>query len=142
MDHIRVLEKKLQNSLNENAKLRVKQREDQKLWKGLESKFLSTKSLCDQVTETLQHLASQVQGGKSRYSLNVFLFTSVIIGLQILLDWTAEKDKKFFEGKLSESSKAIDCLRKHMNALSLKFEAAEESVRNRESLQLLSFNQP
>lgn len=86
MDHIRVLEKKLQNSLNENAKLRVKQREDQKLWKGLESKFLSTKSLCDQVTETLQHLASQVQGGKSRYSLNVFLFTSVIIGLQILLD--------------------------------------------------------
>lgn len=62
-EHIRVLEEKLQNAFNENAKLRVKQKEDEKLWKGLESKFSSTKTYCDQLTETLQHLAGQVQDG-------------------------------------------------------------------------------
>lgn len=67
MDHIRVLEEKLQNAFNENAKLKVKQKEDEKLWKGLESKFSSTKTLCDQLTETLHHLASQVQNGKGFY---------------------------------------------------------------------------
>ncbi|XP_021284663.1 synaptonemal complex protein 1-like isoform X2 [Herrania umbratica] len=104
MEHIRVLEEKLQSAFNENAKLKVKQKEDEKLWKGLESKFSSTKTLCDQLTETLQHLASQVQN--------------------------AEKDTEFFEGKLSESSKVIDSLNEHMNGLSLKLSSAEETIRN------------
>lgn len=63
-DHIHVLEEKLQHAYNENAKLKVKHREDEKLWRGLESKFSSTKSICDQLTETLQTLAGQVQNGK------------------------------------------------------------------------------
>ena len=62
-DHILALEEKLQSAFNENAKLRVMQKEDEKLWTGMESKFSSTKTLCDQLTETLQHLASQVQEG-------------------------------------------------------------------------------
>lgn len=63
LEHARALEDKLQNALNENAKLQVKHKEDEKLWKGLESKFSSAKSLCDQLNETLQRLASQVQDG-------------------------------------------------------------------------------
>ncbi|GMI90952.1 hypothetical protein like AT1G22260 [Hibiscus trionum] len=105
MEHIRVLEEKLQNALNENAKLKVKQKEDEKLWKGLESKFSSTKTLCDQLTETLHHLANQVQN--------------------------AEKDKEFLEVKVVESSKAIDSLNEHMDGLSLKLSSAEETIRNR-----------
>ncbi|OMO94323.1 hypothetical protein COLO4_16402 [Corchorus olitorius] len=105
MEHIRVLEEKLQFAFNENAKLKVKQKEDEKLWKGLESKFSSTKTLCDQLTDTLQHLASQVQD--------------------------AEKDKELIEGKLSENSKAIDSLNEHMNGLSLKLSSAEETIRKR-----------
>jgi synaptonemal complex protein 1 len=68
--HIRALEEKLQNAFNENAKLKVKQKEDEKLWKGLESKFSSTKTLCDQLTETLQQLASLVQDGTKIQSLH------------------------------------------------------------------------
>ncbi|KAK9270469.1 hypothetical protein L1049_026049 [Liquidambar formosana] len=106
MEHIRTLEEKLQNAFNENAKLKVKQKEDEKLWKGLESKFSSTKTLCDQLTETLQHLAGQVQD--------------------------AEKDKAFFEDKLSASTLAIDDLNHQMDGLSLKLESADETIRNRE----------
>ncbi|KAG5544014.1 hypothetical protein RHGRI_016686 [Rhododendron griersonianum] len=103
-EHIHALEEKLQYAFNENAKLRVKQKEDEKLWKGLESKFTSTKTLCDQLTETLQHLAGQVHD--------------------------AEKDKEFFEDKLSSSASAIDNLHDQMKTLSLKLESSEESVRN------------
>ncbi|KAJ6335530.1 hypothetical protein OIU78_012206 [Salix suchowensis] len=106
LEHIHVLEDKLQNAFNENAKLKVKQKEDEKLWKGLESKFSSTKTLCDQLTETLQHLAGQVQD--------------------------AEKDKEFFEGKLSASSNSIDNLNQQLNDLSLKLGSAEETIRTRE----------
>ncbi|KAK8692310.1 hypothetical protein V6N13_075778 [Hibiscus sabdariffa] len=105
MEHICLLEDKLQNAFNENAKLKVKQKEDEKLWKGLDSKLSSTKTLCDQLTETLHHLASQVQN--------------------------AEKDKEYFEVKVSESSKAIDSLNEHMDGLSLKLSSAEETIRNR-----------
>lgn len=80
-EHIHALEEKLQNAFNENAKLRVKQKEDEKLWKGLESKFTSTKTLCDQLTETLQHLAGQVHDG--RFSLFIFFFLT--LGLVINL---------------------------------------------------------
>lgn len=74
-EHIHALEEKLQYAFNENAKLRVKQKEDEKLWKGLESKFTSTKTLCDQLTETLQHLAGQVHDG--RFSLFIFFFLTL-----------------------------------------------------------------
>ncbi|KAJ4839896.1 Synaptonemal complex protein 1 [Turnera subulata] len=106
MEYIRVLEEKLQNAFNENAKLQVKQKEDEKLWKGLDSKFSSTKTLCDQLTETLQYLAGQVQD--------------------------AEKDKEFFDGKLSASSKAIDSLNQQLGGLSLKLGSAEETIKTRE----------
>lgn len=65
LEHVRALEEKLQNAFNENAKLKVKQQEDEKLWKGLESKFSSTKTLCDQLTETLQQLSGLVQAGEA-----------------------------------------------------------------------------
>ncbi|KAK1429592.1 hypothetical protein QVD17_11806 [Tagetes erecta] len=105
-DHIHALEEKLQNVYNENAKLKVKHREDEKLWRGLESKFSSTKAICDQLTETLQTLADQVQN--------------------------AEKDKVFFENKLSETSVALDNLNGQMKSLSLKLESSEETVRTRD----------
>ncbi|KAI3687743.1 hypothetical protein L1987_81445 [Smallanthus sonchifolius] len=105
-DHIHALEDKLQHAYNENAKLKVKQREDEKLWRGLESKFSSTKAICDQLTETLQTLADQVQN--------------------------AEKDKVFFENKLSETSVALDNLNGQMKSLSLRLESSEETVRTRD----------
>ncbi|KAF3445822.1 hypothetical protein FNV43_RR10999 [Rhamnella rubrinervis] len=106
LEYIRELEEKLQNAFNENAKLKVKQKEDEKMWNGLESKFSSTKTLCDQLTETLQHLSSQVHD--------------------------AEKDKEFFDGKLSASVLAVDGLNQQMNGLSLKLENADKTIRNRE----------
>ncbi|XP_043722330.1 synaptonemal complex protein 2-like isoform X2 [Telopea speciosissima] len=105
-EHIHLLEEKLQNAINENAKLSVKQNEDSKLWNGLESKFSSTKTLCDQLTETLQQLAGQVRD--------------------------AELDKKLFEDKLSASSKAFDILHLQMNDLSVKLESDEKTIRSRE----------
>ena len=42
---------------------------------------------------------------------------------------TAEKDKEFFEGKLSANEKALDDLNQQMNGLSLKLESAEETIR-------------
>ncbi|KAF1889291.1 hypothetical protein Lal_00024614 [Lupinus albus] len=106
-EHIHALEEKLQNAFNENAKLKVKQKEDEKLWKGLESKFSSTKTLCDQLTETLQQLAGVVQN--------------------------AEKDKEALENKLSASSEALDSLNKQMGDLSLKVDSAEETIRTRDN---------
>ncbi|OIT08438.1 PREDICTED: synaptonemal complex protein 1-like [Nicotiana attenuata] len=104
IEDIHMLEEKLQNAYNENAKLKVKQKEDEKLWKGLESKFSSTKTLCDQLTETLQHLAGVVQD--------------------------AEKDKASFEDRRSVTSVVIDNLQDNMKALSLRLESSEEAVRN------------
>ncbi|CAD5313446.1 unnamed protein product [Arabidopsis thaliana] len=106
MEHVYALEEKLQNAFNENAKLRVRKKEDEKLWRGLESKFSSTKTLCDQLTETLQHLASQVQD--------------------------AEKDKGFFETKFSTSSEAIDSLNQQMRDMSLRLDAAKEEITSRD----------
>ena len=78
MENIQILEEKLQYALNENAKLKVKQKEDEKLWKGLESKFFSTKTLCEQLTETLKYLACQVQDGR-------FSFVLLSLGLSHLV---------------------------------------------------------
>lgn len=80
VEHARALEDKLRNALNENAKLQVKQKEDEKLWKGLESKFSSAKTLSDQLTATLQHLASQVQDGRYQseaQNLSLLLISSL-----------------------------------------------------------------
>lgn len=79
LEHIRALEEKLQNAFNDNAKLKVKQKEDEKLWKGLESKFSSTKTLCDQLTETLQQLAGIVQDGMTIQSLRLFVIVFVLL---------------------------------------------------------------
>lgn len=62
---VRHLETKLQDTNNENAILRVKQQEVIKLWEGLESKISSTKTFCDQLTDSLQQLALEVQEGFS-----------------------------------------------------------------------------
>ncbi|KAL3845561.1 hypothetical protein ACJIZ3_002964 [Penstemon smallii] len=105
-EQIRMLEEKLQNAFNENAKLKVKQKEDEKLWIGLESKFHSTKTPCDQITETLQRLTVQVQD--------------------------AEKDKAFFEDKLSATSVAMEKLHEHMKSMSLRLDSSEETVKTRE----------
>ncbi|KAI4337699.1 hypothetical protein L6164_016083 [Bauhinia variegata] len=106
LEHVHLLEEKLQNSFNENSKLKVKQKEDEKLWKGLESKFSSTKTLCDQLTETLHQLASVVQA--------------------------AEKDKEFLENKLSTSSEVLESLNKQMHDLSLNLDSAVETIKIRD----------
>ncbi|XP_071698726.1 synaptonemal complex protein 1-like [Rutidosis leptorrhynchoides] len=105
-DTIHALEEKLQNAYNENAQLKVKHREDEKLWRGLESKFCSTKTMCNQLTETLQTLADQVQN--------------------------AEKDKVFFSNKFSDTSVALDNLNSQMKSLSLRLESSEDTIRNRD----------
>lgn len=64
MEQIQILEEKLQSAFNENAKLKVKQKEDEKLWNVLESKLGSTKTMCNQLSGTLQQLSAQVQNGK------------------------------------------------------------------------------
>ncbi|KAI3464467.1 hypothetical protein Pfo_021130 [Paulownia fortunei] len=105
-EQICILEEKLQFAFNENAQLKVKQKEDEKLWKGLEYKFSSTKTLCDQLTETLQQLNVQVQ--------------------------LAEKDKAFFEDKLSATSAALDKLHEHMKSMSLRLDSSEKTIKTRE----------
>ncbi|GFQ02438.1 synaptonemal complex protein 1 [Phtheirospermum japonicum] len=105
-DQICIMEEKLQNAFNENAQLKVKQNEDEKLWRGLESKLSSTKTLCSQLTETLQQLNVQVQ--------------------------QAEKDKAVFGDKLSATSAALDKLHEHMKSMSLRLESSEETIKTRE----------
>lgn len=51
---------------------------------------------------------------------------------------TAERDKEYFEGKLSANAVAVDDLNQKMNTLSLKLESAEETMKNREHLELFS----
>ena len=112
--------------MNENAKLKVKQNEDSKLWQGLDSKISSTKTLCDQLTETLQQLASQTEQGNVHGEIYFahLLFWS---------DWwnntlTAEEDKKFFEEMLGKNSKALDEFNCLLHDLSTKLECAEQKI--------------
>ncbi|CAI0407496.1 unnamed protein product [Linum tenue] len=99
IESVRSLEEKLQNAFNENLKLK----EVAKLWEGLESRFASTKSFCDQqLCASLGQLSGQVE--------------------------RAEKDKEFFQGKLCASSNAIDKLNIQLNDLSLKLASAEGTV--------------
>ncbi|KAF8714917.1 hypothetical protein HU200_027453 [Digitaria exilis] len=101
-EQINLLEGKLQQGVNENAKLMVKQNEDSKLWQGLDSKISSTKTLSDQLTETLQQLASQTE--------------------------QAEEDKKFFEELLGKNSKALDEFNSLLHDLSTKLECAQQKI--------------
>ncbi|XP_051124039.1 synaptonemal complex protein 1-like isoform X2 [Andrographis paniculata] len=105
-EQIGILEEKLQKAFNENSKLFAKQKEDERQWKGLESKFASTKALCDELTETLQQLTVQVQN--------------------------AEKDKVYFEDKLSATSVALDKLHEHIKSLSLRLDTSEEITKTRD----------
>lgn len=111
------------------------------MWKGLESKFSSTKTLCDQLTETLQQLAGLVQDGMNiqfpsifylSFSFHRFSFSfNQPIGLSFILSDIAEKDKETLEYKLSASSEALDSLNKQMDGLSLKIDSAQEAIRSR-----------
>ncbi|KAG8082174.1 hypothetical protein GUJ93_ZPchr0014g47544 [Zizania palustris] len=101
-EQINLLEAKLQQAVNENAKLKVKQTEDSKLWQGLDSKVSSTKTLCDQLTETLQQLASQTE--------------------------RAEEDKKFFEEIFGKNSKAFDEFNCLLHDSLIKLECAEQKI--------------
>ncbi|CAN6332046.1 unnamed protein product [Urochloa humidicola] len=58
---MKLIEGKVEQAMSENAKLKVKKNEDLKLWQGLDSKISSTEILCDQLSETLQQLASQTE---------------------------------------------------------------------------------
>ncbi|PKA53217.1 Synaptonemal complex protein 2 [Apostasia shenzhenica] len=111
-EQIHVLEAKLQEAVNENAKLRVKQAEDTKLWKALDIKFSSTKELCDQLCDTVHHLACQTRA--------------------------AEDDKKLIEAKIFESTKAFDNFNLQLNELSIKLQNAENAIKvgNEEMLKL------
>lgn len=121
LENVHALEEKLQNAFNENAKLKVKQKEDEKLWKGLESKFSSTKTLCGQLTETLQQLAGLVQDGRDiQFSCVYHITFTVLFRIYVncfLFGDIAEKDKEMLEKKLSSSSEALDDLNKQMEVL-------------------------
>ncbi|KAK9096643.1 hypothetical protein Sjap_022140 [Stephania japonica] len=103
MEHIHSLEDRLWYAMNENSTLKVKEKEDSKLWNGLECKMSSMKALCDQLTETLRQLACQVQ--------------------------EAEQDKKLFQERLAANSNSFDSLQLHMTNLSADLGAAEENLR-------------
>ncbi|RRT75532.1 hypothetical protein BHE74_00011580 [Ensete ventricosum] len=110
MKHIQVLETKLQQAVNEKAKFKVKQTEDTKLWKGLDSKLSSTKTMCDQLTETLQQLAGQT--------------------------CAAEEDKKIFEERLENNLKALDQFELLFNDLSTKLDNASNTINNGKSCEI------
>ncbi|XP_006652351.1 synaptonemal complex protein ZEP1 [Oryza brachyantha] len=101
-EQINLLESKLQQAINENAKLKVKQTEDSKLWQGLDSKVSSTNTLCNQLTETLQQLASQTE--------------------------RAEEDKRLFEEILGKNSKALEEFNCLLHDSSKKLECAEQKI--------------
>lgn len=129
-----MLELKILDMSNENVKLKAKQKEDTTLWNGLEFKLSSTKTMCDQLTETLQHLADQVKKGRL-FSLplrmpNLGRCDYNVRHLTCNFFYSAEEDKKFFENKLSMSSNAFDDLQLQMDVLSSKLQSAEESIAN------------
>eukprot|EP00850_Spirogloea_muscicola_P002446 SM000009S23575 [mRNA] locus=s9:791137:793557:+ [translate_table: standard] len=64
-EQIQQLEAKLQHTSGENAKLKAKQNEDLKLWQGLEAKYLPTKSMCDQLMDSVNQLEQQVRDAES-----------------------------------------------------------------------------
>uniref|UniRef100_A0A803N0N5 Synaptonemal complex protein 1 n=1 Tax=Chenopodium quinoa TaxID=63459 RepID=A0A803N0N5_CHEQI len=98
LEHIHVLEEKLQAACNENAKLKVKQKEDEKHWQGLESKFSSTKTLCDQLSETLQLLACQVQDDQVK---------SLSLKLDSAEEKIRERDQAFKELKEQKEEREV-----------------------------------
>ncbi|XP_072971144.1 synaptonemal complex protein ZEP1-like isoform X2 [Typha angustifolia] len=105
---IHVLESKLQQAVNENAKLKAKQTEDSKLWQGLDSKLSSTKTMCDQLTETLQQLAGQTL--------------------------KAEEDKKSFEARLEHHLKSFNDFDSLLNDSSTRLKCAEKEINDGKQL--------
>ncbi|XP_078166341.1 synaptonemal complex protein ZEP1-like isoform X2 [Carex rostrata] len=101
-EQIQTLETKLQHAINENAKLKVKQTEDAKLWLGLDSKLSSTNTMCDQLMETLKQLASQTQ--------------------------QAEKDQKHYEEMFQQYSKAMDDLKNSLNVVNTRLEHSQTEI--------------
>ncbi|PKU61996.1 Synaptonemal complex protein 2 [Dendrobium catenatum] len=65
-EQIHVLEAKLQEAVNENAMLKVKQMEDAKLWNGLDTKLSSTKAFCDRLSDAVLKLADQTDTGMAK----------------------------------------------------------------------------
>eukprot|EP00897_Mesotaenium_endlicherianum_P000359 jgi/Mesen1/10323/ME000796S09701 len=61
---LKTMELRLQEAKIENAKLIVKQKEDAKMWKGLDAKYLPTKALFDQMMDTFAQIEHQVQQGE------------------------------------------------------------------------------
>ncbi|KAL8136937.1 hypothetical protein V2J09_002938 [Rumex salicifolius] len=106
LDHIMMLEEKLQAAFNENSQLKVKYQIHQNLWQDLESKFSATNALCGQLSETIKALACQVEN--------------------------VETDKQLIEEKLSSNSAALDTLNDQLSNLSLKLDSADETIKDRE----------
>ncbi|CAH8391351.1 unnamed protein product [Eruca vesicaria subsp. sativa] len=102
LDQILAFKEKLQNAFDENAK----PAHGERMKSFGEGWSPSTKSLCDQLTETLKHLASQIQ--------------------------QAVKDKERFEFKFSTSVDAINSLKQQMKDLSVKLSASEENIKSQE----------
>ncbi|KAK4348956.1 hypothetical protein RND71_031711 [Anisodus tanguticus] len=133
-EDVRMLEEKLQNAYNENAKLKVKQKEDEKLWKGLESKFSSTKTLCDQLTETLQHLANVVQDGKKELNelgiekekMESYFRVEQSKSISVL----EEKDAmiKEFEATVAVNGLAVETLKSKLEELHLESRLKEDEL--------------
>ncbi|XP_020243852.1 synaptonemal complex protein ZEP1-like isoform X2 [Asparagus officinalis] len=105
-EQIHKLEDKVQEEINENSRLRAKQTEDEKNWKGIDSKISSTNALCDQLTETLEQLTDQTR--------------------------TAEEGRKFFEEKILDNSKELEKLNSQLNDLAAKLESAGNAIRTGE----------
>ncbi|KAK8930866.1 Synaptonemal complex protein 2 [Platanthera zijinensis] len=101
-EQIHMLEAKLQDAINENTMVKVKQVEDAKLWNELDTKFNSAKTLYDQLCEAVQKVADQND--------------------------SAEEDKKLIEERLSKNTKALDNFKLQFKELSTKLECAENKI--------------
>ncbi|CAM6109399.1 unnamed protein product [Calypogeia fissa] len=106
-DQVRTLESKVQDMNNENAMYKVKHKQDMKLWQGLDSKFLSTATFCDQLAETLKLLDCQVK--------------------------EAETSKNDLENKLAERLEFFEHTESRLNDLLEKKKVAEDSVKQCEA---------
>lgn len=62
-EQILQLESRLRAVQLENAKLKVKLEEDEKLWKGLDAKELARRTMFDQMMDTFGHIEQQVEQG-------------------------------------------------------------------------------
>ncbi|KAL6176652.1 hypothetical protein ACLB2K_053285 [Fragaria x ananassa] len=146
MEHICASEEKLQDAFNKNAKFKVKQKEVEKLRKGLESKFSSTlQQYKFQYSILLTRLVVYIEPHNPNTnptgSQNFFIFTggttaSLAANRQNLIGARAplvlNSLSPCFEGKLSVSAVTLDGLTQQMDDLSINLESAEQTIMNRE----------